>query len=164
MNRRFDSHALRSCARGQSLVEFALVLPLLLVLAFMITEFGRALWIKNLLTGAAGNAARVVIVSGSDTYQAAADSAVNHFLAGAHLGTEDGTTVEVEFIPTGDPGTADLVKVTLSRPFSFIPGGGDGGELPTNPGGQGPFIQLATINIVGDATMDLQPSFQRHVE
>ena len=51
--------------RGQSLVEFALVLPILLVVAFIITEFGRALWIKNLMTQAANQAARAAIVDGT---------------------------------------------------------------------------------------------------
>lgn len=35
--------------RGSALVEFALILPILLVLAFGITEFGRALYQQNIL-------------------------------------------------------------------------------------------------------------------
>ena len=40
-------------ARGQSLIEFALILPMMLVVMFMITEFGRALYTYNVLATAA---------------------------------------------------------------------------------------------------------------
>ena len=44
--------------RGQSLVEFALVVPIFLVLLFGMVEFGRAWMTKNILTGAAREAVR----------------------------------------------------------------------------------------------------------
>ena len=48
----------RSDQRGQSLMEFALVLPLLLLMAFGITEFGRAYYQYNTLSKAIRNGAR----------------------------------------------------------------------------------------------------------
>ena len=48
--------------KGQSLVEFALVVPLLLLLVFGIAEFGRAWMTKNILTGAAREAVRLAAV------------------------------------------------------------------------------------------------------
>jgi Flp pilus assembly protein TadG len=53
----------RGSGRAQSLVEFAMVLPMLLVVGFIITEFGRALWIKNVLTQAAREGCRTAVVS-----------------------------------------------------------------------------------------------------
>lgn len=44
--------------RGQGIVEFALVLPLLLVVVFGLVEFGRAWMTKNILTGAAREGVR----------------------------------------------------------------------------------------------------------
>ena len=44
--------------KGQSLVEFALVVPLLLLLVIGIFEFGRAWMTKNIMTGAAREAVR----------------------------------------------------------------------------------------------------------
>jgi hypothetical protein len=44
--------------RGQGLIEFALVLPMLLILMVGIMEFSRAWMTKNILTGAAREAAR----------------------------------------------------------------------------------------------------------
>ena len=48
--------------KGQSIVEFALVVPMLIMLVFGIAEFGRAWMVKNILTGAAREAVRVAIV------------------------------------------------------------------------------------------------------
>src|SRR4030065_1740253 len=45
-------------SRGQGLVEFALVVPLFLILLFGMVEFGRAWMTKNILTGAAREAVR----------------------------------------------------------------------------------------------------------
>ena len=41
---------------GQNLIEFALVVPMLLLLVFGIAEFGRAWMTKSILTGAAREA------------------------------------------------------------------------------------------------------------
>jgi Flp pilus assembly protein TadG len=48
--------------QGQSLVEFALVLPLLLVLLMGILDFGRAIAAYNSVSNAARSAVRVAIV------------------------------------------------------------------------------------------------------
>ena len=48
--------------KGQSLVEFALVVPLLLLLVVGIFEFGRAWMTRNVMTGAAREAARIAAV------------------------------------------------------------------------------------------------------
>lgn len=51
-----------SRCRGQSLVEFALVLPLLLVVLFGILDFGRVIYAYNAISNAARTGARVAIV------------------------------------------------------------------------------------------------------
>ena len=40
--------------KGQALVEMAIMLPILVLFVFGITEFGRAMYIKNCLNNAAG--------------------------------------------------------------------------------------------------------------
>jgi Flp pilus assembly protein TadG len=45
-------------SRGQGLVEFALVVPIFLILLFGMVEFGRAWMTKNIITGAAREAVR----------------------------------------------------------------------------------------------------------
>ena len=48
--------------KGQNLVEFALILPLFLLLVVGMAEFGRAWMTKNILTGAAREAVRAAAV------------------------------------------------------------------------------------------------------
>ncbi len=57
----------RSAESGNALIEFAFVLPLLLLVVFGITEFGRALMTVNVLTAAAREGARVAAVGGDST-------------------------------------------------------------------------------------------------
>ena len=52
--------------RGQSMVEFALVLPILLLVVFGATEFGRAWMTMNILTAAAREGARLAVVTAPD--------------------------------------------------------------------------------------------------
>lgn len=52
----------RKGEKGQNLVEFALVIPLLLLVVIGIAEFGRAWMTKNILTGAAREAVRIMAV------------------------------------------------------------------------------------------------------
>ena len=48
--------------KGQNLVEFALILPVFLLLVVGIAEFGRAWMTRNILTGAAREAVRAAAV------------------------------------------------------------------------------------------------------
>ena len=52
--------------RGQAVVEFALVFPLMLVVCFGITEFGRAWMTMNILTSAAREGVRLAAVTAPD--------------------------------------------------------------------------------------------------
>jgi TadE-like protein len=66
-----------SQARGQSLVEFALILPLLLILLMGILDLGRAVAAYNSVSNAARSAARAAIVDQNEDVvrQAAVDEA-----------------------------------------------------------------------------------------
>jgi Flp pilus assembly protein TadG len=55
----------RGRTRGQALVEFALVLPLLLLLVFGIVDAGRLIYAYNTVSNSARNGARVAIVNQS---------------------------------------------------------------------------------------------------
>ena len=52
--------------RGNAVVEMALVLPLLLLVCFGITEFGRAWMMQSVLTSAAREGARLAVVTAPD--------------------------------------------------------------------------------------------------
>lgn len=57
----------RDRSRGQGLVEFALVFPVLAVLIFGIIDFGRAIFIYSVVQDAAREGARYAIVHGSQS-------------------------------------------------------------------------------------------------
>jgi TadE-like protein len=56
----------RDRSRGQSLVEFAFVFPIIAFLAFAFVDIGRAVFAYNTLTNAARQAARVAVVNQVD--------------------------------------------------------------------------------------------------
>jgi hypothetical protein len=56
----------RSRSTGQALVEFALIIPIFLVLLMGIFDFGRVVWASNSLAYAAREAARFAIVHGGN--------------------------------------------------------------------------------------------------
>ena len=70
--------------RGTALVEFALVLPMLLVLTFCVVDISRAFWAKNTATQAAREGVRYMVVH---TLADSADvrSRVSEVLAPANL-------------------------------------------------------------------------------
>lgn len=114
--------ALRRDERGQALVEFALVLPILLALIIGILDFGRALDYYNQVTQLAGQGARAAAVNrmpdGTAITSGSALQAqlVNTYTAQPEL--KKGITVCISQLPTavGAP-----VTVKVSYKFNFIP-------------------------------------------
>jgi len=98
-------------------VEFALVLPLLLLLFFGIVELGRAWMTKNVMTGAAREAVRVAVVQPDFP---AADN-VARFRASALLnaGGINSAVIFVTQIDTPEP----MVEVKINYVFPAIFGG-----------------------------------------
>jgi Flp pilus assembly protein TadG len=71
--------------RGAAAVEFALVLPLLVVILFGILEFGRALHISHVVTDAAREGARRAVVRDGQNKQTTVPDVVQARLASAGL-------------------------------------------------------------------------------
>jgi Flp pilus assembly protein TadG len=108
----------RKGEKGQNLVEFALVIPLLMLLVIGIAEFGRAWMTKNILTGAAREAVRIMAVQTGNitTATARADNILNS--AGI-------TTASVNVIDASSAFEPVSVIVTYNFPVvltGFIPG------------------------------------------
>lgn len=53
--------------RGAAVVEFALIVPLLLLLVFGIAEFGRAYYLQTTISNAAREGVRVMALTGDQT-------------------------------------------------------------------------------------------------
>lgn len=102
--------------KGQAAVEFALVLPILLMLIFGIVDFGRILYTKNAVTSLSQDAARymsIKYVSGNTN-----DAVLSSYVT-SHPGTL--TLGDFTVINTSDTITAGSeVDVTLTYKISFI--------------------------------------------
>jgi 3-hydroxyisobutyrate dehydrogenase-like beta-hydroxyacid dehydrogenase len=100
--------------RGQSVIEFAFILPLLLILVFGITELGRMLMRTNVLTQAAREGARAAAV-GVDS--ASAVTRVEEILTAAGIDAADNPVVYIE------PADANgMINVIVTCDFDVIPG------------------------------------------
>lgn len=105
-------------ARGQSIVEFALIMPIFLALIFGIIEIGRAWAAKQSLTLATREGARVLaaahgpglLYASESDKQTAAVEAVKSYMRNSGLAvTADTKIVAVRFLPGNDHvvGTSD---------------------------------------------------------
>lgn len=101
---------------GQVMVEFAIILPLLLVLVFGITEFGRYLYLKNSVTNAAREAARAAVVSPAANYTTNINAAVYNYFPSSLAG------LSITPVPSTAPTTGSAVNVTVRISFkSAVP-------------------------------------------
>ena len=103
------------CSRGNAMIEFALLFPLLLLIVFGITEFGRAIRTVQTLNSAAREGARVAAVTNPDVDLVTAR--VNEVLDAASV---VGSGVNVEG-PLG-AGTNRTVRVTVTSEFEVLSG------------------------------------------
>lgn len=104
--------------RGQALVEFALVLPLLMLVLFGIVEFGRAWNAKQVLTDAAREGARLAVVGDPTiTLTSQVDTRVKEKIA---RGGFDTTQVTVAYPDGFKTGTGNITSVEVSMPYRFV--------------------------------------------
>lgn len=99
---------------GQSVIEFALVLPILLLVLFGITEFGRAIMVTNVLNTASREGARLAAVSPvSDSLSVQAR--VVEVLDAANIDAKD---ITIQFFLSDKS-----VEVTVTTDFEVLSGG-----------------------------------------
>lgn len=95
--------------RGAALVEFALIMPILILLVFGVIEFGRGYHTRSSLTHAAREGVRVAALDSGDPVQVARDAAPN-------LEPGDITvTISPDPCVAGDP-----VTVTLEYDHDYV--------------------------------------------
>lgn len=107
---------LRGRDRGAAAVEFALVLPLLVLLVFGIAEFGRAYHIQTTLSGAARDGVRVMALQNNQVAaRASAKSAAPSLhLTDAQIAVGPATCVVAGLTP------ASTATVTITYPLKFV--------------------------------------------
>ena len=99
--------------KGQSLVEFALVIPVYILILLGIIEFGRAWMAMNVLASASREGARIAAVTGPDVNQI--NTAVQNALSAGNL--PSGT------VNVSGPNSNREVRVTVTITYTPITGG-----------------------------------------
>ena len=109
-------YQLKRNQKGQSLVEFALILPVLLLLVFGIIQFGIIFNGQISVTSAAREGARVAVVLG----EAEARNRVENALAGALLVDFDPTDPGNVIFTTEDPKSGNELAVTVKASVPIL--------------------------------------------
>ena len=105
--------------RGATVVEFALIVPLLLVLVLGIAEFGRAFQVSGTLSSAAREGVRVMALQNDP---AAARAAVRNAAPALDPAlTNAQITITPASCPVNGTGTT-TVRVTIAYPLPFMTG------------------------------------------
>jgi Flp pilus assembly protein TadG len=107
--------------RGAALLEMALTLPLMLLVAIGIVEFGRAYQTWQVLTNAAREGARIAVLPGID--DATVTSRVQSYMSDGQLpnsATANITITRNNTIAIGATGSATASRVTVDYPFTFM--------------------------------------------
>jgi Flp pilus assembly protein TadG len=106
--------------RGAAVVEFALVVPVLLLLVFAIIDFGRALWTMNVLTSGVREGARAAAVQATRAQMdsAAAQHTADYINAvlGANTVTRGAIRVHYDSLA---PATYGQILVELRDGYQF---------------------------------------------
>jgi hypothetical protein len=103
--------------RGNALIETAITIPIVLLIAVGIFEFGRAYQTQQVLTNAAREGARQAILEGVTDTQVTA--LVRNYMSSGGLRPVDPVIERtISFNPAG--GCPCASRVTINYPFNFI--------------------------------------------
>ena len=105
--------------RGATAVEFAFIVPLLLMLVLGIAEFGHAFQVQGTLSAAAREGVRAMALQNDP---AAARTAVRNAAASLHPGVTD---AQIAITPASCPtvgGGSTNVRLTISYPMPYLTG------------------------------------------
>lgn len=107
----------RAGDRGQALVEFAIIIPILLAVLLGIVEFARAWQIQQVVTNAAREGARVGVINTNGSAEVYAAIQVYLESANVDISQADWTTGTVLSSTSGDP---DTVMVSYNYTYSLF--------------------------------------------
>lgn len=102
--------------RGQALVEFAIVLPVLLLLLVGILEFGRAWNLKQVIVDAAREGARRAVIADPTITEADVLNKVAEVLAASNF---DPAAANITLSGFAGASTGDQIAVRIEYPYQF---------------------------------------------
>ncbi len=107
--------------KGSAVVEFALVLPLLLMMLFMIIEYGFILYDKAVITNASREGARVgILMSDPRASYPTIASTVNAYCANNLISFGFGARPFTIVFGAPCPASGDDITVTVTYPYHFL--------------------------------------------
>jgi len=106
--------------QGQTLVEFALILPILLVLVIGIFDFGSAFNSKNDLNFLANTAARFAEVNSCAPCGSGSNAIRDYVKSTADTSQLNGQLTILFCLPSGTGAVGDPLEVTTSAPFNWL--------------------------------------------
>ena len=104
--------------RGAAVVEFAIVLPIFFLMVFAMIEFGRLVMVRQVLTNASREGARIGVLDGATTDEV--ESQVEAYLTNASIPFTPGNVVSVSPSPPSSAGYGESVTVTVTVPFDEV--------------------------------------------
>ncbi len=106
----------RRNSRGQALVEFALVMPLLLILVISVFEFGRAWNLHQTITDAAREGARKAVIADNSVTLDSVTAAIANRIGASGFDPANATIT----LPDGfHAGTGQVTSVRIEYPYRF---------------------------------------------
>lgn len=112
-NSRHEYRGRPRARRGGAVLELCLVLPILLMLAFGVAEYGYFFYVKNTVQGVAQTAARTAITSSASN--SSVTTIVTNMMTAANL---QGSGYTVTFTPTdvstASPGASVTVQISVT--------------------------------------------------
>ncbi|MDX6480021.1 MAG: hypothetical protein QOG85_531 [Gaiellaceae bacterium] len=150
------------CEQGQTLVEFALILPIMLLLVIGIFDFGSAFNSKNDLNFLANTAARFAEVNSCTPCTSAGytgSNAIRDYVKSTADTSQLSSSLNITFcLPNGTSGVGDPLQVAVTAPFNWL-----GANLPGLPSGSTTLTSTVTVRIqqspaAGTALYNASPS------
>ena len=105
----------RRSDEGQAVVEFALIVPVLLVLVIGVFEFGRAWSAHQAVTDAAREGARIAVIADPAITEDSVRTVIRSALSGASL---DGQLAVIELSGV-NAATGEPARVAVRYPYQF---------------------------------------------
>ena len=115
----FTRYRRRRGRRGAAIVEFAVVLPLLMLILFGILEYGYLFFVQQTLTNAAREGCRIAVLQSTTNYATpgGVDDRIAELMGAVGLGSADYTVAKT---PDPPDGITENVTIRIAVPSSKV--------------------------------------------